>query len=62
MAARWDANRMEAYGTYALTVKAFIVIANGISAGHDLGSSTQPLSADQGIEKLAQAEIDRAAT
>ena len=37
-AARWDAKRMEAYASYALTVKTFIVIANRISAGRDLGS------------------------
>jgi hypothetical protein len=60
-AARWDAKRMEAYAGYALTVKTFIVIANRIRAGRDLGSSTQPLQADQGLEKLAEAEIDRAA-
>jgi len=60
-AARWDANRMQAYAGYALTVKTFILIANRISASRNLGSSTQPLPADQGLEKLAQAEIDRAA-
>ena len=60
-AARWDANRMEAYASYALTVKKLFLIANRICAGRDLGSSAQPLPVDEGLEKLAQAEIDRAA-
>ena len=38
-AARWDASRMEAYASYALTVKTFILIANRISASRNLGSS-----------------------
>lgn len=60
-AARWDANRMQAYASYALTVKTLILIANRISASRDLGSEAQPLPVDQGLERLAQAEIDRAA-
>jgi hypothetical protein len=52
---------MQAYASYALTVKTLILVANRISASLDLGSSTQPLSEDEGLEKLAQAEMDRAA-
>ena len=60
-AARWDVNRMQAYSNYALILKKFILIANRINASRDLGSATQPLPVDEGLEKLAQAEIDRAA-
>jgi hypothetical protein len=50
---------MEAYASYALRVKTFISIANRMSASRDLGSATEPLPVDQGLERLAQAEAPR---
>jgi hypothetical protein len=57
---RWDAKRMDAYASYALTVKTFILIASRISASRDLGPKAQPLPIEENLEKLAQAEIGRA--
>jgi hypothetical protein len=51
---------MDAYASYALTVKTFILIASRISASRDLGPKAQPLPREENLEKLAQAEIDRA--
>jgi hypothetical protein len=52
---------MEAYASYGLTVKRLILIANRLSAGRNLGPKAQPLPMDEGLEQLAQAELDRAA-
>ena len=58
---RWDAKRLEAYASYGLAVKRFILIASRISASRGLGPQAQPLSAnEENLEQLAQAEVDRA--
>jgi hypothetical protein len=58
---RWDAKRLEAYASYGLAVKQFILMASRISASHGLGPRAQPLPAsEENLEQLAQAEVDRA--
>src|SRR5690348_9468891 len=58
---RWDAKRLEAYASYGLAVKRFILMASRISASRGLGPRAQPLPAsEENLEQLAQAEVDRA--
>ena len=56
---RWDTKRLDAYAVYANAVKAFILIANRISAARGIGSTAQPIAIEEGLEQLAQAEAER---
>lgn len=58
---RWDDRRVEAYASYAQSVKRVIMIASRIAAGRGLGSVTEPLAPTQvNLDLLAAAEAERA--
>src|SRR5690348_4994172 len=58
---RWDGRRVEAYASYAQSVKRMIMIASRISAGRGLWSDTEPLAPTQvNLDLLAAAEAERA--
>ena len=57
---RWDDRRVEAYASYAQSVKRMIKVAGRIAAGRDLGGDDEPLAPTQeNLELLADAEAER---
>ena len=57
---RWDDRRVEAYASYAQSVKRMIKVAGRIAAGRGLGGDDEPLAPTQeNLELLADAEADR---
>jgi hypothetical protein len=57
---RWDDRRVEAYASYAQSVKRLINIAGRIAAGRGLGGASEPLSPIQeNLDLLAAAEAER---
>jgi hypothetical protein len=58
---RWDDRRVEAYASYAQSVKRLINIAGRIAAGRGLGGDDEPLAPTQeNLDLLAGAEAERA--
>ena len=57
---RWDDRRVEAYASYAQSVKQMIKVAGRIAAGRGLGGDDAPLAPTQeNLELLAGAEAER---
>jgi hypothetical protein len=57
---RWDDRRVEAYASYAQSVRRLINIAGRIAAGRGLGGDGEPLSPIQeNLDLLAAAEAER---
>ena len=58
---RWDDRRVDAYASYAQSVKRMINIAGRIAAGRGLGGDDEPLAPTQeNLDLLAAAEAERA--
>jgi hypothetical protein len=58
-AVRWDARRLDAYVTYAATVKEIHSIALRIAAPYRPHSQAWPIDRGQGLELLAEANAQR---
>ncbi|MER6433046.1 hypothetical protein ABT272_35790 [Streptomyces sp900105245] len=56
---RWDERRLEAYLRYADAIKRFTSVAGRLAAGKGLFDLPQPLAQDVGLERLADAELER---
>lgn len=56
---RWDVKRADAYAEYAFAVKSVISLAVRIAAHRGAHSLGEPLSPDEGIGLLAEAEHER---
>ena len=58
---RWDDRRVEAYASYAQSVKRMIIIAQRIAAGRGLWADSEALAPTQvNLDLLAAAEAERA--
>src|SRR5690242_12940490 len=58
-AIRWDTRRLDAYVTYAASVKEIHALALRVSAPHRLHSKSRPLAREQGLEMFAEANARR---
>jgi hypothetical protein len=56
---RWDERRLDAYVTYAATIKEIHSIAFRLAAAHRPGSTATPVEPALGLEMLAQANVRR---
>lgn len=56
---RWDKKRADAYAEYAFAVKKVISLAVRIAAHRGIHSVGEPLSPDEGVALLAEAEHER---
>lgn len=59
LSTRWDERRLEAYLRYADAIKRFTSVAGRLAAGKGLFDLVQPLTGDIGLERLAEAELER---
>lgn len=58
---RWDDRRVEAYASYAQSVKRTIIVAQRIAAGRGLSTDSEPLPPTQvSLDLLEAAEAERA--
>ncbi|MFI6277331.1 hypothetical protein [Streptomyces sp. NPDC050988] len=59
LSTRWDERRLEVYLRYADAIKRFTSMAGRLAAGKGLFDLPQPLPQDIGLERLADAELER---
>jgi hypothetical protein len=59
LSTRWDERRLEAYLRYADAIKKFTSLAGRLAAGKGLFDLPQPLEPQAGLERLAEAELER---
>jgi hypothetical protein len=59
LSTRWDERRLEAFIRYADAIKRFTSVAGRLAAGKGLFDLPQPLTAEAGLELLAEAELER---
>jgi hypothetical protein len=56
---RWDTRRLDAYVAYAATVKEIHTLTFRISAPRRRSSNSRPIDREQGLELLAEANVQR---
>jgi hypothetical protein len=58
--ARWDTHRMQTYAAYGHAVKAVTLLATRAAAQRGIGELVETLPLDEALEKLSDAEANRA--